>query len=90
MAQSSWSADSFTWTNSGNVWANTTYIDTATLASNVTQTDTGLTVYPSSATLAATSTLTAAGGFYLIGEALFALNSTASSSKDLQVSVINY
>jgi len=35
MAQSTWSADAFTWTNSGNVWANTTYADTATLAANV-------------------------------------------------------
>jgi len=74
MAQSTWSADSLTWTNTGNVWANTTYTDTATLAVNSTQSNAGLTVYPSTATLAANATLTSSGGFQLVGSIVLGLN----------------
>jgi len=74
MAQSIWSADSFTWTNTGSVWANTTYTDTATLAANSTQSNVGLTEYPSTATLAANSAMTGAGGFQLVASITLGLN----------------
>jgi hypothetical protein len=73
VAQSTWSADSYTWTNSSNVWANTTYADSVALASNVTQTDAGLANYPSTATLAAESTMLGSGGFLKVAEAVMGL-----------------
>ena len=82
MAQSTWSADSATWTNTGNVWANTTYADSVALAANVTQTDSGLTNYPSTATLAANTTYTNTGGFSLVGAITLGLNSAVSNTNN--------
>jgi hypothetical protein len=73
VAQSTWSADAFTWTNTGNVWANVTYADSVALASNVTQVDSGLANYPSTATLAAESAMTGTGGFLKVAEAVMGL-----------------
>ena len=80
MAQSTWSADSFTWTNTGNVWANVTYADSVALAANVTQTDSGLANYPSTATLASNYTYANTGGFSLVGEATLALSAGQTSA----------
>ena len=80
MAQSTWSADAFTWTNTGNVWANVTYADSVALASNVTQTDSGLANYPSTATLASNYTYANIGGFSLVGEATLALSAGQTSA----------
>ena len=82
MAQSIWSADAFTWTNTGNVWANTTYADSVALASNVTQTDAGLANYPSTATLATESAFTGSGGFQLVGEITLGLSSDVSNTNN--------
>ena len=80
MAQSTWSADSFTWTNTGNVWANVTYADSVALAANVTQTDSGLANYPSTATFAANATMSNVAGFSLVASAVLALSAGQTSA----------
>jgi len=80
MAQSTWSADAFTWTNTGSVWSNVTYADSVALAANVTQADSGLASYPSTATLASNYTYANIGGFSLVGEAILALSASQTSA----------
>jgi hypothetical protein len=52
MAQSTWSADTATWTNTAYIWSNDTYQSTATLAGNSSITSSAVALFPSTATLA--------------------------------------
>lgn len=52
MAQSTWSADTATWTNTAYIWSNDTYQSTATLTGNSSLTASALALFPLTATLA--------------------------------------
>ena len=80
MAQSTWSADSTAWSSNSYVWANTTYSDTATLATNATQSNTGIAVYPSSVTFGANAGMTSSGGFQLVGNIVLGLSAGYTSA----------
>ena len=80
MGQSTWAEEAGAWSGTSYVWANITYADSVALASNVTQTDSGLANYPSTATLSANTTFSGAGGFSLVGEALFSLSAGQTSA----------
>ena len=80
MALDTWSVDSSAWSGNSYIWGNQTYSATATIAANVTQTDSGLANYPSTATLASNYTYANIGGFSLVGEATLALSAGQTSA----------
>ena len=75
MAQAAWADKASTWSADTFLWANTTYEDVATLASDVSTVNTANTIYPSGIILASSNAFTGSGGFNLVGHANFDLSS---------------
>jgi len=80
MAQASWAAKTTTWAADPYLFANTTYVDTASLESNVSTLNTANTLYPSGIILTSSSAIAGSGGFNLVGVANFDLGTSSTSS----------
>ena len=80
MAQAAWADKASTWSADTFLWANTTYEDVATLASDVSTVNTANTLYPSGIILASSNAFTGSGGFALVGIANFDLGSGVTNT----------
>ncbi len=80
MAQAAWADKASTWSADTFLWANTTYEDVATLASDVSTVNTANTIYPSGIILASDVNIISSGGFNLVGHANFDLGSGVTNT----------
>jgi len=80
MAQASWAAKTTTWDTDTYLFANTTYVDSAALASNVSTLNTANALYPSGIILTSSNDFTGYGGFALVGIANFDLGAGSTST----------
>ena len=80
MAQAAWADKASTWSADTFLWANTTYEDVATLASDVSTVNTANTLYPSGIILASSNAFTGSGGFALVGIANFDFGSGVTNT----------
>ena len=80
MAQSSWVAKTTTWAADPYLFANTTYVDTAALDSNVSTINNANTLYPSGIILTSSNGSASNGGFNLVGVANFDLGSGVTTT----------
>ena len=82
MAQAAWADKASTWSADTFLWANTTYEDVATLASDVSTVNTANTLYPSGIILASDVNIISSGGFNLVGHANFDMSAGSTNSNN--------
>ena len=80
MAQAAWADKATTWATDPYLFANTTYEDVATLASDVSTVNNANTLYPSGIILSSSNDFTGSGGFSLVGIANFDLGSGVTNT----------